>query len=357
MVKTALLRGVALGAMGVLAFGAFPAMASPSCSWTATGWSCSGVSGNLNENPSKPVAAAAAGSAVGLQTSTVGARVQGVFAGARAGQRMAAIESTGMAAGDDSSRMSVWLSGAHSSLESDVDLNEFTGSNTAGTMGFDYMPSENLVYGVSVFVDRASLTTHYNLGSVKRVGYSVVPYVGYNFGQGTTVDAMVGGTYLSSDITRAGGAGRGSTDGYRMMFAANLHHNLEFGSWLVRGDVGYSYAHERHSSWTEEGSGAYVDETTANLASGKVGGRLGYTLGEFEPYTQVHYVYDFVRNNFSGAGTLSEKPANDADEIQAAIGFDWFATPTESVGVEFSHSFFREDQHVSTLMMNARLSF
>ena len=236
-------------------------------------------------------------------------------------------------------------------------FNEFDGSSRTGTLGFDVRPSDNLVVGVSVFAEGAMLDTFYNLGQVERDGYSVVPYAAYSFGQGTTVDALVGVTYLNGKISRANNAAEGNFDGYRAMTSLNAHHNYVLGAVLLRGDVGYTYAHEKQGSYTESGTNADIAAKTPNLAQGRIGGRAGYGFDNVEPYAQAHYVRDFVRNNLSGVGASNRTPSNDSDEVLVAIGLDWYPTATESVGIEVSRNYFRTNENTTTVIMNGRLTF
>lgn len=317
---------------------------------------CDGELPNVNAKPNEATAPTLARTAVTSQTALVGSHLQSAFSSRSGGNRVAMGE-TGVSAGDTSGKYGLWFSGAAAITESTEVFNEFDGTSRTGTLGFDVRPSNNLVVGVSVFAENATLDTFYNLGKVERDGYSVVPYVAYDLGQGTTVDALVGVTYLTGEISRANNFAKGDFDGYRAMTSLNAHHNYVVGAVLLRGDVGYTYAHEKQGSYTETATNAHIGDKTTNLAQGKIGGRVGYGFDTVEPYAQAHYVRDFVRNSLSGVGGLSGEPSNDRDEVLTAIGLDWYPTATESVGVEVSHGFFRSNESTTTVIMNGRLTF
>lgn len=318
--------------------------------------SCGDDLPNANAKPNEATAPALTRTAVTSQTMLVGSHLQNAFS-SRSGARRVAMGETGVSAGDASGKYGLWFSGAFAATESTQVFNEFDGTSRTATLGLDYKPSSNLVVGVSIFAEGAKLDTDYNQGEVDRDGYSVVPYAAYDFGQGTTVDALVGVTYLTGEISRANNAAEGNFDGYRAMTSLNAHHNYVLGAVLLRGDVGYTYAHEKQGSYTESGTNAHIDDKTTNLSQGRVGGRAGYGFDNVEPYAQAHYVRDFVRNNLSGVSTSDRKPSNDNDEVLAAIGMDWYPTATESVGVEISRNFFRTSESTTTVIMNGRLAF
>lgn len=349
------LVGVSVVALGVAL--STSAQASGSGCYVSGGTiSCDSSVPNANAKPNEATAPTLVRTAVTSQTSLLTNHLQNAFS-SRGGSGRVAMGETGVSAGDGGNKYGLWLSGASAITSNEEAFNDFDGISRTGTIGFDYKPSNNLVLGVSVFGEGAELDTNYNLGTVSRQGYSVVPYAAYDFGQGTTVDGLFGLSYLTGEITRAAGAAEGDFSGYRTMTSLNAHHNYVLGAVLLRGDVGYTYAHEKQGAYNESGTNARIGAKTTNLAQGKIGGRVAYGFDQFEPYAQAHYVRDFVRNSLSGTGTQPATPANDKDEVLTAIGLDWYPTATESVGVEVSHGFFRTNESVTTAILNARISF
>jgi hypothetical protein len=330
-----------------------------SCSFSAnTGWSCSGE-GNANTNAAvgQTTGAATVRTATGLQTATVSNHIANVFSSTRAGRQSAMLNETGIAAGDNGMPYGLWLSGGITSLSNTDVSNDFKGTTGGFTAGFDYAPSDNLIVGLSVGREKLDLTTNFNGGTVDRSGYSLAPYAGYNFGQGTTVDLLGSYTFLDADVTRALGAGYGNYDGWRGMVATNAHHTLHFADLALRGDVGYLYSYESQGSYLETGSGATIAERNLNLSQGKIGARATYALTDtFEPYFQAHYTRDFVFNRVSASAT-TRQPDNDPNQVTLAIGGDWFPTDQASLGFEVDHGVARAHERVLSLLANARLRF
>ncbi|EME69468.1 outer membrane protein domain-containing protein [Paramagnetospirillum caucaseum] len=328
---------------------------SAACSWFgSSGWSCSGSASNYNAQPGAPVAGAVQRSGTTTQVSAIANHLGGAFSASGA-RRVASLGETGIAGGDASSRYSLWVNGSGGRVSSTSPANDFSGNNKGGAVGMDYAPSDNLLVGVALMGEHISLNTKFNLGSLNRVGYSVVPYVAYSFGQGTSIDVITSATFLDADVVRAQN-GRGSYDGYRLMGAFNVHHGVELGAWSVRGDIGYMYSREWQGSYREEVSNAHIGAVASNLGQGKIGGRGGYLLDKVELFAQAHYVRDFVAKRTSTVQGQPNTP-DDRDEVLAGIGMDWFPTQTESIGLEISHGFFREAEANTTMMMNAKIKF
>lgn len=349
--RVSYLVGASVVALGL----AVSTSAQATCSISNGSLSCYDLP-NANAKPNEAPAPTLARSAVSTQTGLVANHLQNAFS-SRSGSGRVALGETGVSAGDGENKYGLWLSGAGTVTENSEIYNEFHGTSRTGTVGFDYKPASNVVFGVSVFAEGVDLATQYNNGELERTGYSLVPYAAYDFGQGTTVDALVGVTYLSGEISRGNHAASGRFDGYRAMTSLNAHQSYALGPVGLRADVGYTFAHEKQGGYAENGTNQNVDAKTTNLSQGKIGGRVGYGFDQVEPYAQAHYVRDFVRNNLSGVGNNADGPTNDHDEVLTAIGFDWYPTATESLGIEVSHGFFRSHESVTTLLMNARLTF
>lgn len=335
---------------------ASPPSPHPSCFLYDTELWCEDSATNLDVAPTAPVANTLARGNATMQVLTISRHLQQFFTPGANRQRFAQGQ-TGISAGEDGHSYGIWVSGSGSVIDNSEAANQFDGTSAFGTVGFDYQPNDFLVVGISVFTELTSLNTQYNIGEVDRQGYSLVPYAAYSFGQGTSVDAMLGLTYLTADVSRGGGLASGEYSGYRVMTAVNAHHNLALGAFNVRADIGYMYAHERQGSYTESGTNLAVGEEVTSLGQGKIGGRIGYGLAEAEPYVQAHYLRDFVRDDLSGLAGSPQRPENDRDEVLVAVGLDWFPTATESVGLEFSYGFLRDNESVATLLLNGRIHF
>ncbi len=274
--------------------------------------------------------------------------------------RTAAAETveTGVSTGESGPRYALWAAIGATAISNSVPGAAFSGGLNNQTAGFDLLLNERTVAGVSVFHEGNSISTDFNSGQLDADAWWAVPYVGHDFGQGSSIDALVGLAYVNGDATRAGGNAKGSFDGYRSMAAVNGHHSLDLGgSWLLRGDVGALWAYSRTNGYDEKGVVAqHQSASTSHLVQGKVGGRLSTLLGRVEPFAAAYYAYDFVAD-YVGDDGIRPGGSDDADEFQFYLGFDWAPTDTESVGVEISRVVGRDRSESMGLLLNARLRF
>lgn len=285
-------------------------------------------------------------------TSTVSSHVaKALSGGSRSSRQAQAPGETGMSAGDGNVQYSLWAAMGGTSTKSSVALAGYNGHIGNQTLGLDVTLNGNTVFGLTLFHDGTHMETDYNAGSLDSDGWSVVPYAAYSFGQGTTIDALAGVSRVTSKVKRAGGAADGDFDGYRLLAATNLHHSITSGNWAFRADAGLSGAFARSDSYAEKGTAAiYQPGSTSHLVEGRLGGRVSYLWDKVEPFGQVSYGYGFVAD---GVG----RDTYDSDDVTAAFGLDWYATETESVGVEVSHVFFRSNSETTSLLFNGRIRF
>jgi hypothetical protein len=308
------------------------------------------------KSSSTEVQADATRAAVGAVANTVANRIsQSLKSGSR---QTASSGETGVSAGNSTARYSAWAAIGANSMSGTVPGAAFDGILANQTLGFDVVQDERTVFGLSLFHDGGDFDTDFNGGDSKTHGWSVVPYAGYDFGQGTSIDGLVGLTYVSGKTSRAGRAATGSFDGYRAMAAVNGHHSLNLGnSWLVRGDLGGTWAYSRNDAYNEKGIAAlHQDAASTHLVQGKAGARLSYLLGQVEPFAAAYYVYDFVADR-TGDDGIAPGGSGDSDEFQFYAGLDWYPTDTESVGIEISRVVGRDRTESMGLLLNARLRF
>ncbi len=315
----------------------------------------SGAKSSSSERTIENVNRAAVGSVLG----SVGNHIGSVVGGRGAQTASLGEVSTGLAGGNGSPRFALWAAGGANALKISADSADFDGKLLNGTAGLDYRINNNLVIGFAAALDSTNGDTRFNAGDFSVQGYSVIPYAAYDFGQGTTVDVMVGYTYLDGETTRASGGLRGDYTGYRLMGAANVHHSLPIGPLTLRGDLGFTYAYSQNDDYTETGTGpglgllaTHVNEASAHLGQSKVGLRASHAFGRFEPFLSTTYLYDHVADH---SGRIGNEVGN--DELIVATGVDFYATQTESVGLQASHSFLRNKTSDTGLLFNARLAF
>ncbi len=341
----------------VVAFSTSASATSSECSYSSGSY-YGNCGGNVTTSSEKGATETLTRSSTVTLVNTVSNRVVSALAGVTPRQTAdAGALGTGLSAGDGGSALAVWGSLGVSSIDGSEPGYENDGTVAVGTLGADYTLGGNSVVGVTLFRDSADVKTLFNAGQQDSTGLSLVPYVGYSFGQGTTIDALAGYTMTTNDVARASGNARGEFDGYRLTGAVNLHHSLYFDAWSLRGDLGYSYAYASNDGYTETGAASRgnIGKSTSHLGQGKIGGRVGYLVDKVEPYASVHYLYDFVSDDLGNAG--AGKPKNDDDEVLLTLGADLLATDSLVVGAEVSKSFFRENDKNTTVLATGRISF
>jgi len=314
------------------------------CGSNPTGSTVEGTSGEATRSSTQSVIGA------------VGNRVSGALKSGPSTKT--AMTETGVSTGDGQVSQALWVAMGANSMSNAVPGAAFSGTLSNQTAGYDMMISDRTVVGVSAFHEGDSFQTDFNAGKLHGNAWWLVPYVGHDFGQGSTIDAMVGVAYVSGKAQRAGNNAEGNFDGYRTMAAINGHHNWGLGgAWFVRGDLGLSGAYSRTNAYDETGTaGRHVDASTSHLLQGKTGARLSYAWDRVEPYVSAYYAYDFVADYVGDSG-ITPGGSDDADEFQFYLGLDWYATDTESVGIEVNRVVGRDRSESMGVLMNGRLRF
>jgi hypothetical protein len=77
----------------------------------------------------------------------------------------------------------------------------------------------------------------------------------------------------------------------------------------------------------------------------RVGGKAGYMFSFMQPYVGVAYLYDVAETK------------RDPDEVEGAIGIDFFPTENFVISLEAANSFFRYDTYNARFGLNLRYQF
>jgi len=168
---------------------------------------------------------------------------------------------------------------------------------------------------------------------------------------GLTADAILAYTFLNNDVERDRTTDQrlaGDYDSGRSMISANLNYYALLNNWSFSAIAGYMYVSEDQDAYIQNGADLNsVGQFTAYLGEWRLGGRAGYLLDKFEPYIAAAYLYDNTWN--SGA--------DDRDELEGAIGLDFFPTDALIGSAEVTHSFFRDDIANTRILLNLRYEF
>ena len=258
---------------------------------------------------------------------------------------------TGIASGDAAPKLGVWLTPSVSWLDDDNIASRYDGNLYLIMVGADYKVTDRLLLGVSTGYEDIDLDTQFNDGTFQSQGFTIAPYVGFVILDGLTVDAILAYTFLNNDVERDRTTGEilaGDYDSGRSMVSANLNYYALLNNWSLSAIAGYMYVSEDQDAY--EQTGAYtnsVGQFTAYLGEWRLGGRAGYLLDKVEPYISAAYLYNNTWNSTAG----------DRDEMEGAIGLDFFPTDAFIGSIEAAHSFFRDDIANTRILLNLRYEF
>jgi outer membrane autotransporter protein len=249
---------------------------------------------------------------------------------------------TGISAGDNFGRWSVWASYSGSDFDADIPLTNaldglgnpvpeavYDGDTDSLLLGIDTLIGSQFIVGVALGYENTDITTEYNGGDNESDGFSITPYAAYLFNDIFSIDISAGYSSLEYDTDRIdntnGNTIKGDFDSDRWFVASNLNAIVNHGNWYFAGRVGYLYTEEDQDSYTETGgpTARSIDDRNIDLTQFVVGVDVSYNLGMFEPYAIISYLNDINRDEGSDAGGLPggvDASVDDDDEVQSGIG-------------------------------------
>jgi outer membrane autotransporter protein len=258
---------------------------------------------------------------------------------------------SGMASGEDPPKFGLWLTPTVSWLEDDTLSGKHDGNLYMIMAGVDYKPIEKILLGVSGGYEYIDLDTAYNGGTFESEGYNVAPYVGLALFDNLYLDIIFSYAWLQNDVVRdkdTGAALSGDYDSERYVISANLNYYANVNNWSLGAVVGYMYVDEDHDAYTQTGaSRSQIEEMNTYLGEWRFGVRIGYIFENAEPYLSAAYLYD---DTFSGE-------VDDRDELECALGIDFYPSDTFSCALEASHGFLRDDVSNTRVLVNLRYNF
>lgn len=108
---------------------------------------------------------------------------------------------------------------------------------------------------------------------------------------------------------------RATYDGTRWNLGANLNGSWAINQWRVTGAVGYLYINAEDDGFRETGSAAAAarqNSVTTKIGQGRLGGTVGYSLGNVTPFASARIEHNFEQptirlNNGSGIQPGAER--------------------------------------------------
>lgn len=281
-----------------------------------------------------------------------------------------------LAAGDvgDGSVFALWGSYSYADFESDF---AFAGSSLAydahghnAIGGLDRLFAGRFLLGLAGGYQSVEADTAFNGGGTENDGQTVAPYIAILLNEVFSIDATAGYSWLEYDQDRISPADgtdiRASFDAERWFGATNLNALVVRGNWVLGAKVGYLHSDEEQERYLETGSAASaaanrlrrVTTRDIDISQAIVGGDIGYSIGQYEPYVMAAYRNDLSRNDGEAAGGLpvaftSVQPDDD-DEVEINIGVRYYTTWGVTSSIEYSRVEGRQDFDSDTFTFSLR---
>jgi outer membrane autotransporter protein len=261
----------------------------------------------------------------------------------------------GLSSGDGTNKHGLWFTGTWSDLDNDLSSTAYDGDAYLLMAGYDYAVADNFILGIAAGYDWVDIDTQFNNGNLESDGFTISPYGVILIGDSFSLDAMLAYSFLDYDVDRNNGNVTGAYDAHRFMAGVNFSYYYIQDALNLTAKIGYVYSTEESDAFIES-DGTAVEDRDTDLGEFRIGGRVGYFFGNFEPYFSAYYLYDSTMEEIIVANN-QEQPSNDEDEVEATLGFNYLATNNLSCGLEVSHGFFREDFSNTNVMFNLRYEF
>lgn len=270
---------------------------------------------------------------------------------------VASFMSSGYAAGDHGSSVSVWGNVGLTRVKNDFFNTEFFGTIVTGVVGVDYWVTDRILVGGFGNVENTDVDTKFNGGEMDGDGFTAGIYVSYLLGDRFSVDGQFGYTFTdihterTSIVTAAEVSG--STDSHRLFGSLAVTGDFQFGNVLLSPTVRHILAQEKADPYTES-NGTPVGKENIDLGLLQVGGRASYLFEMFEPFVSFSIEVETLSTTTKVAS--GPRPRDDIASGVLSAGVD-FSTDFVSGGLELTHNIERENLDESTMSANLSFSF
>jgi outer membrane autotransporter protein len=299
----------------------------------------------------------------GAVVNTLSGRLEQMTMGVPTGQQAMTTHLTGPESGRAGATTlkdsAIWGNFGYTSLQNDNAFTAYDGRLFTGMAGFDTRPIDPLTIGIAFGYENLDLDTSFNRGTQRWDGFTISPYAVYRFTRNYSVDGTIAYSWLDTDVTRNPGTGvvSGNYNSERLMMGANLNGNWDAGNWRLGASIGYLYVRQDDDPYLETGVGAgAVPGLQTRIGQGRVGGRVGYSLGAWEPYAKIRLEHEFISPDGS---LVAPGIVTSPDKTGMTIGFGTlfnFGTRW-SGGIEATTVQGRDDQDIWGVSGTIRFRF
>jgi len=98
-----------------------------------------------------------------------------------------------------------------------------------------------------------------------------------------------------------------------------------------------------------------VAESRIRVSTVSVAGDVAYLYGDFEPFLNLSYQYDFQFQEITVAS--GPQPENDKDDILLSTGVRYFEASGVSGNIEYSKRLMRADYDEDRISLTVRIDF
>lgn len=251
-----------------------------------------------------------------------------------------------------------WASAGWTYLRDTLPSTAYHGNSYNGAVGADVQATDRLILGAALSGEDTELVTTFDSGHLNTTGYGFNPYAVYTLTNNFYVDSLLGFSWLHNDLDRASGGVVANYDSFRWLANVNLNGRFTDGPWQYLPVIGYLYVHQGDDSYTERGSGAgSVPSQTAIVSQGRLGGKIGYTIGEWTPYVGARWEHNFIQPGITiAAGLPGGSPSTSRDDAYIQVGVNATLSSAWSGGLEFN-TMQKSDQQTYGLLGNIRYTF
>lgn len=239
------------------------------------------------------------------------------------------LDEDGKAAGNGNQKFGVWFSFSGSHFLFDKADSKFDGELFSGMIGADYRVTDKVIAGIGLGYERTDVDTSFNEGNLEAKGWTVAPYVSYQYNNNYSVNVNAGYSMLDYDMDRLDQQDHntieGKTDANRWFGALNLNGNWTNDNLVYGATIGTMYAHEKQDGFTESGSGATtVASQTTKIGRASIGGNIGYEFFDMmTPYVKAKYNYDY-----------QDGGSDDRNSVNAGLGVRFDLGSSVTAGIE-----------------------
>ena len=257
----------------------------------------------------------------------------------------------GLAGGDATKGLGVWVQGRYTDLESDASASVYDGNLYTVMAGIDKRFSgDKGIIGIAAGYEGMDVNTTFNSGNLDTDGFIVAPYFSYQANKMISFDATAGYASIDYDVDRLDPSTdekfTGKTDANRMFGSMFAHAQTQKDKVTIGGKLGLAYSSEDKDAFTETGTTGTevsVAKTKTHLGQALLGASLGYDGGKVDPFVNVTGEYDFNKSSDPTVASSQTQPADDNFGLRVGLGVNIDVSPNVTAHISGDTVLLRDD--------------